>query len=661
MDVELGEEIGFQYRGSKLDNGKSSKSDKTKLLFSTDGSIVAQLINDPFLKAYDVVIIDEAHERQVNIDLLILLMKRALKLNDKLKLIIMSATLPGDLFINYFKKDGFKVENIFIEGETHYDVEDIFLPKVEKDYLAKGADIIVNDILKKNKEGDILMFVNSLSEAMDGKNLIERKLSKNTIENENPLILELGRGASPEVTKLVSNPELYKTYKNGIYTRRIIIATNQIESSATIDGLIFVLDCGYEFSKRYDPLKMQTIMMKSRISKAQTKQRKGRAGRTQPGICYKLYTKKEYEEFLDNPIVDIKKQDITTDLLRFLSIDYIQNIKNVKELVNELIEPPTEQVVNSSLHVLVAIGLINELSLEGTMTELGKIVYNLVKNKIPNPYIARALLISVFFNCSYEMSNVAAILDECGGRIELLFLKYRPDKKLDKAEQSLKRKEYIKIKTSFASSYGDIISLLKIYDVYKRKSEDMNKNDLQSWCKSNYLSFKSLQNILKTSKKIHKTLYSDKNTINALNFNRVNVELFEKHEDNIIHSLLMGYIVNYAKNISKYKYGNCFPIIKSDAILSDDSFLKLYKTTPTNVIYIELSDIFGSKSINIVSKISTVVLDRLKNIQKEYIKNCYIDNIKKVTNRKKFSGKKKKFSGKKKKFSGKKKKFSKRK
>ena len=114
LDVELGKEVGFQYHNSKLDDGMRSKSMFTKLLFSTDGSVVEVLRKNPTGSDYDIVIIDEAHERNLSIDLLLLQMKRALRLNPKLKLIVMSATLPGNIFYDYFKE--FKIKSLSVSG-----------------------------------------------------------------------------------------------------------------------------------------------------------------------------------------------------------------------------------------------------------------------------------------------------------------------------------------------------------------------------------------------------------------------------------------------------------------------------------------------------------------------------------------------------------------
>ena len=135
LDVEVGKEVGYQYKDSRLPNGKPSKLTETRLLFSTDGSVVQVLNNDPSGSEYDIVIVDEAHERNTRIDTILLQMKKALRINKKLKLIIMSATLPGNLFGEYYKE--FKMKSINLPAIPNKPVKEYFLehPIPEKQWF----------------------------------------------------------------------------------------------------------------------------------------------------------------------------------------------------------------------------------------------------------------------------------------------------------------------------------------------------------------------------------------------------------------------------------------------------------------------------------------------------------------------------------------------
>ena len=178
LDVELGKEVGFQHQGSKLEDGGKSKSTLTKLLFSTDGSVVEVLRNNPTGSDYDIVIIDEAHERNLRIDLLLLQMKKALRINPDLKLIVMSATLPGNLFYDYFRE--FSIESIEVSGKSNYAIEDHYLerPIKIKEVEEMSTRVLFEEIIDKGKEGDVLIFTISISKAEEIKNMIEKRLER---------------------------------------------------------------------------------------------------------------------------------------------------------------------------------------------------------------------------------------------------------------------------------------------------------------------------------------------------------------------------------------------------------------------------------------------------------------------------------------------------
>ena len=162
LDVKLGDEVGYQYRGG------SKNSDKTQLLYATDGTIVARLLTDPLLKEFDMVIVDEAHERKVQIDFLLYLLRNVIKERKDFKIIIMSATINAEIFETYFEDFAFK--RIDIGTEAHYPIESHFLPKQleGKGYLSKGIDIIMDILEQDNNDGaDILFFITSVNEATE--------------------------------------------------------------------------------------------------------------------------------------------------------------------------------------------------------------------------------------------------------------------------------------------------------------------------------------------------------------------------------------------------------------------------------------------------------------------------------------------------------------
>ena len=319
LDVELGEQIGYQFRGENL------KSSKTILLYSTDGSIISMLKSDPLLKSIDIVIIDEAHERKVNIDLLLYLLKGAIGERRKrnmnmLKLIIMSATINESIFESYYKD--FKFVWMELEGTPNYPIQSIYLksglnPK-SNEYLEKGKELIrqiITNINNKNPdyiEGDILFFVCTISEC----NKLALELGS---IYKDCFVMGLYSGFNSELEQFISSPNKFKEL-NPNFKRRLFISTNVAESSLTIDGIVYVIDSGLELSVKFDPNSNTNNMGKNFITQAQMTQRKGRAGRTKAGVCFHLYTLEEQLKSLKYPEPEIKCIDLKNTCISMMKM-----------------------------------------------------------------------------------------------------------------------------------------------------------------------------------------------------------------------------------------------------------------------------------------------------------------------------------------------------
>ena len=322
LDVELGEQVGYMYRGSSL------KSSKTILLYSTDGSIISMLKSDPLLKSIDIVIIDEAHERKVNIDLLLYLLKNSIsKRKEKnikpLKLIIMSATINEEIFKSYYKD--LKFEWLELAGIPNHPIKSIYLESSldlrTNEYLEKGKELIgqiISNINSSNSlnldypEGDILFFVCTISEC-------DKLASELGSIFQDCFTMGLYSGFDSELEPYISNPVKFKEL-NSNYKRRLFVSTNVAESSLTIDGIVYVIDSGLELSVKFDPESNTNVMKKDFITQAQMTQRKGRAGRTKPGICYHLYTPQEHDNAPKFPEPEIKCIDLKNTCLNLMKI-----------------------------------------------------------------------------------------------------------------------------------------------------------------------------------------------------------------------------------------------------------------------------------------------------------------------------------------------------
>lgn len=391
LDVELGEQVGYQFRG------ESSKSNKTILTYTTDGSVIAMLKSDPMLKSIDIVIIDEAHERKVNIDLLLYMLKNSIQLRQKknlrpLKLIIMSATINESIFKSYYRD--FKFEWLELAGTPNHPIQSIYLESEldlkSTQYLERGQEIIgqiISNINSSNPdymEGDILFFVCTISECND----LAAKLGE---LYPDCFTMGLYSGFDPELEQYISDPVKFREL-NSKYKRRLFISTNVAESSLTIDGIVYVIDSGLEIGVKFDPTTDVNRMTKGFVTQAQMTQRKGRAGRTKPGVCYHLYTPQQHEQTIKFPEPEIKCIDLKNTCLSLMKmcgdINLTKITRSIKkktsatnnkscdmektlEMFLHFIEPPGEKFITNGFDFAITNGLIG---VDNKLSKLGQLI-----------------------------------------------------------------------------------------------------------------------------------------------------------------------------------------------------------------------------------------------------------------------------------------------
>ena len=634
LDVKIGKEVGYKYRGSPSD----ARSADTKLLFTTDGTIVAQLLNDPLIPQYDMVIIDEAHERNIQIDFLLLLLKETLKKRADLKLIIMSATINIDLFVNYFPKKEFKFAHLDAGSGTTFPIEDIFLSKSlgtnDKAILQKSVETAADIIKKADNDGDILVFVNHKGEGNDGCQMLDQLL-KNTNKNKiNPYCGILASGVSKEDEKYATDVNTYKTLKNSggkDYTIKVIFATNVAESSLTVEGVKYVIDNGFELLESYEPNKMMQQLNRSRISNAQRKQRRGRGGRTAPGVCYYMYTKKECDELREYPLPAIKKSDLSSDVLRFLSLGNVNTIKELLSLLNSLIEPPDMDFVNSALKILMALNIIEvKDNKSGELTELGKKVSRFGSGM--SPMAAISLFYGYENYVKTEVAIIVSMLEACDGKINSIFTKFSFDKRSNSNKEE-QHKKYLKTKKKFSHKYGDFMTFLNIYKAYEdfknNKSINMSEN---KWCKENFLKAKTLSKVKNDYKRLlgqfMRSIRENKILDREEDPNKEDLKNikqnggYQKDEIKILNALMKGYIVSFGKPQSGKYFYNCFPKLITNAELDRESFVLLEKTKPKYMFYESLQEFNGMVRFNIISKVPLEVYNNLDEKQKDIINLC---------------------------------------
>lgn len=686
LDVKLGKEVGLKYKGS--DSAHYSIND-SKLIYCTDGYVLARLRHDPMLTDFDCVIIDEAHERNVNIDLLLLLLKNLIRRRPEFKLIIMSATVNEKIFIDYFPKKEFEFAFIDAGSVSYFPIEEYFLDKpvnhfddngnlIGDAFIDAAVDRVVK-ILRETKEGDILVFFSGKGEAQDGVMKLHRELEKVNKNLDSKIFADiLHAGTQKEAQDLLVNNKKYK--ETGKFTRKVIFATEVAESSITIKGLDFVIDSGLANDNIYYGAKNMVSFEKKYIAKANHRQRKGRVGRKRPGVCYNLFTKKEYEEkFPDYPDAPILSDDISNFILLFLSnkefvthINYPFTYPNIKKAVGgaaniqsgtdlatflaTMIEKPPIDNVKRILDRIEALGGIKIKNQRGEITDMGRAMA--VFDTIPE--IGKMLISGYNYNVRDDVINIVAILEVCENRMENIFERFSSKSK-DEAQKKKEKQQYEKIKKKWASAMGDHMSLLHIYkDFFERRYDTTNRRtgnvlkekrgNAREWCKENYLNYNRLDRVRDMAKDINRKfgkviqIYREKHPENKPThiFIAFQPKLAEKKEENILMAIVQGFFVNLIRKVEERKYINCFPPDKTTAGLMMDSLYASIKTQTNYAVYTELKSIFGRNGYAIVSKVPPNLIEILENseIGKKF-KSCFgkMEVIKSPKNKGKSKGK----------------------
>ncbi|KAJ7184090.1 P-loop containing nucleoside triphosphate hydrolase protein [Mycena filopes] len=436
----LGDEVGYTIRFEDV-----SDKERTRILYMTDGMLFRETLVDPLLSRYSVIMIDEAHERSVYTDLLLGVLKKIRRKRPSLRLIVSSATLDATSFLDYFTASTSPEEATIVSLEGRmYPVEVAYLQEPAPDYVRKAAEVAWNINLQPGA-GDILIF-------LTGREDIERCLEEfsdllptlpRTATRLVPLALHAGLSTDEQL-------RVFEPAERG--TRKVIIATNIAEASVTIEGIKFVVDCGFVKIRVYNPTTALASLATVPTSVASATQRAGRAGRTSPGVCYRLYPISAFNSLPLSTPPEITRTDMTTPILQLksLGIDDLMKFEWVSA-------PPAESVLRA-LEGLVAAGMIGE---DGRLTLIGEQVA-----ECPVEVgVARMLFSSKELKCGEEILTIAAMTS-----VQDVFV--IPDGGPGALAELERRK--------FTAEEGDHLTLL---NGYGRSS---------GWCKSHALSFRAM-------------------------------------------------------------------------------------------------------------------------------------------------------------------------
>ena len=457
VGCRLGQEVGYTIRF------EDCTSPETRIKYMTDGMLQRECLIDPDVSQYSVIMLDEAHERTIATDVLFGLLKstlllysnlasivdefaEAIKRRPDLKLIVTSATLDAEKFSKYF----FGCPIFTIPGRT-YPVEVLYTKEPESDYLDASL-ITVMQIHLSEPPGDILLFLTGQEE----------------IDTTCEILFERMKALGPKVPELIILP-IYSALPSEVQSRvfeptppgarKVVIATNVAETSLTIPGIYYVIDPGFSKQNAYDPRLGMDSLVVMPISQAQARQRSGRAGRTGPGKCYRLYTEAAYRnEMLPNSIPDIQRTNLAHTILMLKAM-------GINDLLSfDFMDPPPAQTMLTALEALFALSALDD---EGLLTRLGRKMADFPME----PPLAKMLIASVELGCSEEILSIVAMLS-----VQSVF--YRPKEKQAQADSK---------KAKFHQPEGDHLTLLAVYNGWKAS------NFSNPWCYENFIQARSMR------------------------------------------------------------------------------------------------------------------------------------------------------------------------
>ncbi|OAY52006.1 probable pre-mRNA-splicing factor ATP-dependent RNA helicase DEAH5 [Manihot esculenta] len=436
----LGEEIGYAIRF------EDCTGPTTVIKYLTDGLFLREFLIDNNLSRYSVIMLDEAHERTIYTDVLLGLLKQLLQRRSDLRLIVTSATLDAEKFSGYFFNC-----NIFTIPGRSFPVEILYTKQPESDYLDTALTTVLQIHLTE-PEGDILLFLTGQEEidcACESLDTRMKGLGKNVPEL---IILPVYSALPGEVQSRIFEPA--PTGK-----RKVVVATNIAEASLTIDGIFYVIDPGFMKQNIYNSKLGVESLIITPISQASAKQRAGRAGRTGPGKCYRLYTESAFHtEMTPTTTPEIQRVNLAETMLTLIAM----GIRDPFSF--DFMDRPSSPALISAMEQLYSLGCLDE---EGLLTKPGRLM-----SEFPlDPPLSKMLLASVDLGCSDEILTIIAMVQT--GNIF-----YRPREKQAQADQK---------RANLFYPEGDHLTLLGVYDAWKAKGFS------GPWCSENFVQFRSLR------------------------------------------------------------------------------------------------------------------------------------------------------------------------
>ena len=457
--VKLGAEVGHSVR---FDN---CSSENTKVKFVTDGVLIREIMENPLLTNYSVIVVDEAHERSINTDLLLGLLKKVLKKRPQLRIIVSSATIDADCITKFFNTNTTgnpsldTVAILSVEGRS-YPIDIFYKLDPVPDYIKACVETVV-DIHMTEKAGDVLVF-------LPGQEEVNSVVAQLKTRAETLNYKDLSLNVVPLYSGLPYRHQMKAFDRPKSHVRKVVVSTNIAETSLTINGVVYVVDSGFVRVNAFNPRCGLDTLITTAASQAEATQRAGRAGRVRAGKVYRLYMEKEFAMLPKSTTPEMQRGNVAGVVLQLKALG-VDNIIRFPFL-----SPPSVQATLCALDQLFALGAVDEQC--HLTTPVGTIMAEL---PLPPP-LARMMVLAGELGCAEEVLILCAML-----QIRSVFVS--PFKRRGEAE---------KMKRKFSVEEGDLITLVNVYKAFVEA--DQNKR----FCDQNYLNFKGLSRAVELTERL---------------------------------------------------------------------------------------------------------------------------------------------------------------
>uniref|UniRef100_A0A8D0RD87 Probable ATP-dependent RNA helicase DHX35 n=3 Tax=Sus scrofa TaxID=9823 RepID=A0A8D0RD87_PIG len=493
----LGHEVGYCIRFDDCTDPLA-----TRIKFLTDGMLVREMMVDPLLTKYSAIMLDEAHERTLYTDIAIGLLKKIQKKRGDLRLIVASATLDAEKFRDFFNQNDTSDPTrdtcviLTVEGRT-FPVDIFYLQSPVPDYIKSTVETVMK-IHQTEGDGDILAFLTGQEEVETVVSMLieqARALGRTGMKRHLRVL--------PMYAGLPSFEQMKVFERVSRSVRKVIVATNVAETSITISGIVYVIDCGFVKLRAYNPRTAIECLVVVPVSQASANQRAGRAGRSRSGKCYRLYTEDAFDQLPQSTVPEMQRSNLAPVILQLKAL----GIDNVLRF--HFMSPPPAQSMVQALELLYALGGLDK---DCRLTEpLGMRIAEFPLN----PMFAKMLLESGNFGCSQEILSIAAMM-----QIQNIFV-----------VPSNQKSQAIRVHRKFAVEEGDHLTMLNVYEAFIKH----NKNS--QWCQEHFLNYKGLVRAATVREQLKKLLVKF----------QVPKKSSEGDPDPVLRCIVSGFFANAAR------------------------------------------------------------------------------------------------------------------